>query len=74
MKTASLSGSCLRPRARQRSASILSSDSLRLRSSALRPSRSVSFIAAVVIAVCGLLIGGAVMDREQQIQVMEGIQ
>ena len=73
MNNASLSGLRPRPGARQRSASILSSSSLQLRSSASRPSRSISSIAAVAIVVFGLLVGAAVMDREQQIQAVEAI-
>jgi hypothetical protein len=35
-------------------------------------SRSLSFV-AVSVAVFGLLIGGAVLDREQRLQLMEAV-
>lgn len=74
MNNALLNGSRPRPGACQRSASISRNGFRARRSSASRSSRSVSSIAAVAIALLGLLVGAAVMDREQQIQVMEAIQ
>lgn len=71
MNNAFLSGSRPRDGARQRSAITLSSSSLQLRSSASRSGRSVSSIAALAIVLLGLLVGAAVIDREQQIQIKE---
>jgi len=41
------------------------------RCSASNRSRSVGSLLAVGIAVFGLLIGGAVLDREQRLQLLE---
>jgi hypothetical protein len=39
----------------------------------LTPSRSIWSWLAVTIAVFGLLVGGAVLDREQRLQLQEVI-
>lgn len=73
MSSASSNGSRPRAEARQRSPRVLSSNSLRLRSSDLNRSRSVGSLLAVTIAMFGLLAAATVADREQRIQVMEAV-
>ena len=73
MSNESLNGSHPPAGAYPQSAGILRSGSRARRSSALTPSRSIWSWLAVTIAVFGLLVGGAVLDREQRLQLQEVI-
>ena len=68
MNRTPLNGSCLKAGRPQRLPRHLRSSSQRHSCSAWN--RSLSFL-AVGIAVFGLLIGGAVLDREQRLQLLE---
>ena len=66
-----LNGSSHKAGTPQRLPRHLSSSSRRQRSSAWSHVNNVASLLAVGVAVFGLLVGGAVLDREQRLQLQE---